>query len=84
MIQITARIEGHINLDKCEIFVDCPRCQFANPIWLKQARIRDVIICRGCKSNIQLDDSMNTVRKTIRSIHRSLNALRELVESFNR
>jgi len=81
MFRIEARIEGGINLDKIEVKVNCPRCQFSNPIWLKQARLRDVIICRGCKANIQLDDSMNTVRKGIRSFHRALD---QLHESINR
>ena len=69
-----------MNLDKVEVEVDCPRCQFSNPIWLKQARLRDVIICRGCKANIQLDDGMNTVRKAIRSVQRAVHQ----IESINR
>ena len=81
MFRIEARIEGGINLDKIEVKVNCPRCQFSNPIWLKQARLRDVIICRGCKANIQLDDSMNTVRKSVRSVHRAVD---QLHESINR
>ena len=83
MFRIEARIEGGINLDKFEVEVDCSRCHFANPIWLKQARLRDVIICRGCKANIQLDDSMNTVRKGVRSVHRALDQLHEQIESIN-
>ena len=73
-----------MNLDAFEVNVDCPRCQFSNPIWLKQARLRDVIICRGCKSNIQLDDSMNTVRKGVRSVNSALNRLRHQIQSINR
>src|SRR5271157_3928559 len=84
MFRVQARIEGGINLDKFEVEVHCPRCKFANPIWLKQARLRDVIICRGCKANIQLDDSMNTVRKGIRDVHRALEQLHEQIESINR
>ncbi len=84
MYRIQARIEGQINLDKFEVEVDCPRCQFANPIWLKQARFRDVIICRGCKANIQLEDSMNTVRKGVRSVHQALDQLHHQIESINR
>lgn len=61
MIRLDVRMDGEINIDKFEVEVDCPRCGFANPIWLRQARLRDVVICRGCKANIQLDDSMNTV-----------------------
>jgi hypothetical protein len=45
------KLEGDINLDKFEVEVDCPRCGFTNPTWLKQARLRDVVIWRGCKAN---------------------------------
>jgi len=69
-----------IDFDKHEIEVQCPVCSFYNPIWLKQARLRDVIICRGCKSNIHLDDQMNETRKAIKSIRR---AVAELEATLN-
>ena len=72
-----------MDLDNFEVDVDCPGCGFSNPIWIKQARIRDVIICRGCKSNIQLDDSMNTVRKGVRSMHRAFRQLNEQLGSID-
>jgi hypothetical protein len=73
-----------VNIDKFQVEVDCPLCHFANPIWLGQARLRDVIICRGCKANIQLDDSMNTVRKAYQSIRRTMSELRETFGRLNR
>ncbi len=73
-----------LGLDMFEVEIECPGCGFANPIWLGQARLRDVVICRGCKSNIQLDDSMNTVRKAHQSIRRSMRELRESIERLNR
>jgi len=75
---------GCVNIDKFEVETDCPGCGFVNPNWLGQARLRDVVICRGCKGNIQLDDSMNTVRKARQSIRRSLRELRESIERLNR
>ena len=84
MFRIKQRSEAGSISTRFEVEVDCPRCQFSNPIWLKQARLRDVIICRGCKANIQLDDSMNTVRKGIRSVHRALDQLHDQIESINR
>ena len=68
-------------IDSAEIDIDCPRCGFTNPIWMRQARLRDVIICRGCKSNIQLDDQMNEVRKAVRSVD---SAIRDLASSFEK
>ena len=69
-----------MDIVKFEVEVDCPGCGFSNPIWLRQAELRDVIICRGCKANIQLDDSMNTVRKGVRSVHRALHRSHEQIQ----
>jgi hypothetical protein len=49
MIKLEMKLEGDIHLDKFEVEIDCPGCGFTNPIWLKQARLRDVIICRERK-----------------------------------
>ena len=68
-----------IGLDNQTIEFACPRCGFYNPIFFKQARLRDAIICRGCKINIRLDDQMNECRKAVRAINR---AVRELEKSL--
>jgi hypothetical protein len=81
---IEMKLEGDINLDNFEVEIECPRCEFANEIWLGQARLRGVVICRGCKANIQLDDSMNSVRKARRSIRRAMQDLRDTIAKFNR
>ena len=57
-----------IDIGDHEIDIQCPRCDFYNLIFLKQARLRDVVICRGCKNNIQLEDHMNQVRKAERDV----------------
>lgn len=80
MLSISAKLEGNWDIDGCEVEIDCPRCQFANPIWLKQIRLRDVIICRGCKRNIQLEDQMNTFRKARENIDRQMRQLRRIIE----
>ena len=64
-----------INIDKHEVDFQCPNCSFYNSIQIKQARLRDVVICRGCKSNIRLDDQMNETRKAVRTIRRAMNEL---------
>lgn len=73
-----------MDIDGFEVEVECPRCEFSNPISLGQARLRDVVICRGCKSNIELDDSMNTVRKARETIRRSMRELRESIGRISR
>lgn len=63
------------NLDRHTIEFLCPHCGFYNYIFFIQARLRDVVICRGCKSNIQLDDHMNECRKARQSLDRALRSL---------
>jgi hypothetical protein len=57
-----------IDIGREEIEIQCPGCHFYNPIFIRQARLRDVIICRGCKRNIRLNDHMNEVRKAERQL----------------
>lgn len=64
-----------IEIGDYEVEIQCPRCDFYNPIFIKQARLRDVVICRGCKNNIHLDDHMNQVRKAERDIKKQVERL---------
>jgi len=67
-------------LDKAEIELECPRCGFYNSIFFRQARLRDVIICRGCKCNVRLDDQMNECRKARKQVFRSIGKLGEAMK----
>ena len=60
-----------IDLDKIKIDFECPECEFINYFYFKQARLRDVIICRGCKANIHLDDHMNECKIARRRINKA-------------
>jgi hypothetical protein len=62
-------------LDGAELEAACPRCVFFNRFYFRQVRLRDVIICRGCKCNIRLEDHMNRCRKAARRIEDSLDDL---------
>jgi hypothetical protein len=70
-------------IDNSPVSAACPLCSFENPFTLKQARLRDVIICRGCKANIQLDDQMNECRKAVRQVERAINELQESFKKLN-
>ena len=83
-LDLDIEIEGDMNIDYFEVEIECPKCIFYNTIWIKQARLRDIIICRGCKSNIHLDDSMNEVRKARRRILEQFNKMKRQIEKFNK
>jgi hypothetical protein len=71
-------------IDFAELDFPCPKCRFFNPFTIRQARLRDVIICRGCKSNIQLDDQMNSVRVAERDVRHAVDGLTKTFESISR
>ena len=64
-----------LDLDYLDLEVDCPKCGFGNGFRFRQARLRDVIICRGCHRNISLDDNLNTCRKARESVQRAMDDL---------
>lgn len=68
-----------INLNKHSLDLSCPRCGFYNPVTLKQIRLRDAVICRGCKGTINFEDYMNEIRKAVRSIKKSMIKLKEQI-----
>lgn len=71
-----------LNLDKQFVEIACPRCGFYNPVTLKQVRLRDAVICRGCKVTINFDDHMNETSKAVRSINRALRDLEEQIHAI--
>ena len=62
-------------IDHVEIDVPCPVCDFTNPASIQQIRTRDVLICRGCKTNVQLDDHMNQARVAERKLRKAMDEL---------
>ena len=66
-----------LNLDRQRIYLQCPRCNFWARPFLRQVRHRETIICGGCKSNIQLDDNLGSLRKTQRQVEMALHELEE-------
>ena len=63
------------NPDALTIAVQCPNCRFCNDVSLKEVRLRDVRLCRGCHRLIRFEDDMNTVRKSVRDIRAGLRQL---------
>lgn len=72
-----------INLDKIPFEVGCPKCEFYNTFSLRQARLQDVIICRGCNCTIQLSDQMAECQRDIRRVEKALYELAENIKKFS-
>lgn len=61
-----------------QIELHCPQCGFYEPATLKQVRLGDVLICRGCKGNISLIDHMHEIANSRQRLHAALSDLRKL------
>ena len=72
-----------IDIDRFEFEIECPKCNFSSKIFFRDARLRDVFICRGCKANIQLDDHMNECRKARTQIAAAMRELNETLSKLN-
>lgn len=70
------------DLDRHQFDVECPNCRFYNRIFYRDARLRDVLICRGCKANIRLDDHMNECRKARAQLERAFRQLQEALKGI--
>ncbi len=70
MFKIT--VTGSIpDLDRRWIDVDCPNCRLATPASLRDVRLGNVIICRGCKANIRLLDHLGEYHRMRRKLEAS-------------
>ena len=74
-------VSSVFDIDGLSADLECPSCRFSNRFTIKQARIRDVLICRGCHVNVRLDDDGNTVRRTHSRVRRALVDLEETLKA---
>lgn len=59
-------------LDRYNVEFACPGCGFYNMAFLRQVRLHDVVMCRGCKASIQLEDYMGELRKAEQRLRRAI------------
>lgn len=72
-----------MDLDKAALELQCPHCGFTVDFCYRDARLRDVLICRGCKANIQLDDHMNECRKARGQVMQAIQELERTLSSLS-
>ena len=70
------------DLDREQIYIYCPRCNFWSRPFLRQIRHRETIVCGGCKANIHLDDHLGSVRSAQRRVRKALEELEGQLGNF--
>lgn len=72
----SVRVTGTFpDLDRHWIEVDCPHCRLATPASLRDVRLGNVIICRGCKANIFLVDRLGEYQRVRGKLMAAFNGL---------
>jgi len=57
------------NFDRKEIEIDCPACRLGSWVKLGEIKRRDYLVCRGCHSNIHLQDHSAGVQRITKKIN---------------
>jgi hypothetical protein len=68
--------------DSQTLELECSKCRFYSSFFYKQARLEDVIICRGCKTSIILNDNIGSIKKVNKQIQIAVNNLEKSLEKF--
>ena len=71
-----------INLNNFKIEIPCPKCGFYITFFFKQACNNEIIICGGCKSNVQLFDHMDECKNARKIFNRSMKKLKNIFKNF--
>ena len=71
-----------LSLDRERIYIHCPRCSFYARPFLRQIRLRETIVCGGCKGNIRLDDHLGSFRKAQRRLGIAFSQLADALGSM--
>jgi len=66
-----------VNADRFRVRFNCPGCEFSNSASFRAVRLRQTMICCGCKTDIQLEDHMNSVRRAVRRMRRMMARLQD-------
>lgn len=64
-----------LSLGKQRIVIECPNCGFPTRVLLRQVVHREVLVCGGCKNNIQLVDQLASIRRAERQLQKSVDQL---------
>ena len=72
-----------VNLGKHRFTIKCPQCKFPAHIFFRQVKHRDVLVCGGCKANIQLVDHLGSYRKAERKVRRAIEGLTSSFGNLN-
>jgi len=73
-----------LNLDKIQIDIPCPKCNYQNKVSFQDIKKQVTIICRGCLREIKLVDKEGSVKQSTKKINSSLNDLHNTIKRISK
>lgn len=63
------------DFNKHPIEIDCPYCGLHTWVTLGEIQRREAVVCRGCKVMFVMEDHLGQVKRTIKTITKTLKKL---------
>jgi hypothetical protein len=73
-----------VDLSYLSVELNCPKCDFALDILVKQIMAEEIILCPGCLTEIQLVGESGSSYRAQSDIDEALNDLQQYLEKFGR
>ncbi|TNF24097.1 MAG: hypothetical protein EP329_25925 [Deltaproteobacteria bacterium] len=85
-ISVTATFRGEddLGLDRVEQEATCPRCRLRTPFFLRDVRLGRVLVCKGCKANLQLNDYLGSYQEMRNRLRRQMRELLKTLSDLGR
>jgi peptide subunit release factor 1 (eRF1) len=64
--------------------LECPACQYAIEVLLKQVMAEEIVLCPGCYAEIHLVDEGGSTRKAQGALEEALSELERQLKGFGR
>lgn len=73
-----------MDISNKKIEFECPNCHSKVSITLEQAEKEEIVVCPGCKKNIQLSDKDGSVKQSKHDIEKGIKDLQEEIKKINK
>ena len=75
---ITEQLLAHV------INVECPRCEYATEVQLRDIELEGMYLCAGCRATVNLVDHEYATRATLQTIRDAKRDLKSMIASINK
>ena len=66
------------------IELECPRCEYATDVRLRDVELEGMYLCAGCRATVKLVDDEYSTRAALQAIRVAEHELQKVIASINR